>query len=779
MLRSFSTTSPFRSLLPNLFSAKGVNNVLGKVTLIYGQNGAGKTSFSELLRNGRDPAKVDYCSVTASLRVDEQNIRIGLDDSDFPLDFAVYNRYYVEDSLKLFLDGEGKSEPIPVLHIGASNVETEERIRSLQALKTEREKWLEAASGSAEHALAGIKQTEEAIKDIIIAALKPGDPETYNSTRYRITKVRKLLESSENITKLSEDALEKALQVACEATKQPAHIPGAFPQPSRVLREQSTSALLRSVKSTIIPELANDPSRSNWVEDGLKLHTPGDTCMFCQEGVVREALIDAYEQHFSKALRDLRADLNRLTREVKAENDAIENWFAELPGKSELLYEFEEAYEEHLNALLAEWGAYQQRSNRLLDLLAKRLSDPLVPLEREEVSGVSHTILESEPLLDVLRRNEEACDNQVKGKQDAQQKVEAHYASDRQTEYAELASSKAQAERAVSALQRSMARLEQEHAQLRSSQHDTGPMALQIDSDLRNHFGHGHLRILQSEDRTGYIVMRGTELATDLSEGERNAIAFLYFLASLEADDVDKSRTVVVVDDPVTSLDRESLFAAFGVQNTYLAEFAQTIFLTHDYEFFRLQMGHLESKFRKSRKRIDEGEESEIAYPGVSVLEIKPALNVEGQRVSYLRPLAQELLLHSSEYHYLFHKILSAVQRDADDEYPLLGNAARRLIEGFVAFQAPHVNNFTGRANWIAQQRGVEESLVRRVVKFMHGQSHRENPNPTTGLDFPSIQGELIAVIKFMRETDKNHFTNMCKAVKIIEQELIFADELR
>jgi wobble nucleotide-excising tRNase len=74
------------------------------------------------------------------------------------------------------------------------------------------------------------------------------------------------------------------------------------------------------------------------------------------------------------------------------------------------------------------------------------------------------------------------------------------------------------------------------------------------------------------------VVTNGTVASVDVAPASE--IAFTYFLRSFEADGVAPSTSVVLIDDPATSLDKEALFASFALT----ASFAQTVVLTHDYE---------------------------------------------------------------------------------------------------------------------------------------------------------------------------------------------------
>ena len=86
----------------------------------------------------------------------------------------------------------------------------------------------------------------------------------------------------------------------------------------------------------------------------------------------------------------------------------------------------------------------------------------------------------------------------------------------------------------------------------------------------------------------GYQIIRNKDKAENLSEGEKTAIAFLYFLKSLEDKSFDLKKGIVVIDDPVSSLDTNALFQAFGYVKDRTKDAGQLIILTHSHSFFRL-----------------------------------------------------------------------------------------------------------------------------------------------------------------------------------------------
>ncbi|WP_419652950.1 AAA family ATPase, partial [Thiolapillus sp.] len=64
-------------------------------------------------------------------------------------------------------------------------------------------------------------------------------------------------------------------------------------------------------------------------------------------------------------------------------------------------------------------------------------------------------------------------------------------------------------------------------------------------------------------------------------------MAFLYFLKTLEDKDFDVSKGVVLIDDPVSSLDANALFSAFGYMKVHTKDCHQLFILTHNFSFFR------------------------------------------------------------------------------------------------------------------------------------------------------------------------------------------------
>jgi wobble nucleotide-excising tRNase len=93
--------------------------------------------------------------------------------------------------------------------------------------------------------------------------------------------------------------------------------------------------------------------------------------------------------------------------------------------------------------------------------------------------------------------------------------------------------------------------------------------------------GHKELSILSVEE--GYVIRRrGRPIEGSPSEGEKTAIALCYFLSSLEAEGRSIRDRIVIIDDPISSLDSRALNYACSLILSRLANAAQMFVLTHN-----------------------------------------------------------------------------------------------------------------------------------------------------------------------------------------------------
>ncbi len=237
--------------------------------------------------------------------------------------------------------------------------------------------------------------------------------------------------------------------------------------------------------------------------------------------------------------------------------------------------------------------------------------------------------------------------------------------------------------------------------------------AEELNQELRDYLGHAELRLEVKE--TGYAIMREHAEAQALSEGEMTAIALLYFLKSLQDRSFDLAKGVVVLDDPVSSLDANALFLAFGFIRARTQDAAQLFIFTHNFSFFRLVRNWFHHM--KGQGKNDISQRPAHFY-------MIECLHDGTKRSSSIRPLDPLLESYESEYHYLFAQIY----REAHATSPTclahsytLPNVARRLLEAFLAFRVPQAS---GQLTQQMDALVYDEAKKLRILRFLHSHSH-------------------------------------------------------
>ncbi|MDP2804513.1 MAG: AAA family ATPase, partial [Gallionellaceae bacterium] len=89
---------------------------------------------------------------------------------------------------------------------------------------------------------------------------------------------------------------------------------------------------------------------------------------------------------------------------------------------------------------------------------------------------------------------------------------------------------------------------------LESSLSSAGVGAEKFNEALHRFLGRSELSLRFKPEDSGYEIIRNNtgEHDGNLSEGEKTAIAFVYFITKLTENDNKISDTIVVVDDPVS-----------------------------------------------------------------------------------------------------------------------------------------------------------------------------------------------------------------------------------
>ncbi|MFJ2470026.1 AAA family ATPase [Glutamicibacter sp. NPDC087583] len=672
----------------------------------------------------------------------------------------VFNHFYVEEKLREFLDASGESETIFKFGDNAdaatSQLAAEEFIAHYKAR-------LKSVSSADKDCKESLKRSLSLFKEQVVEALNVVDPDKYSSYRFDVRVAKRHLDKN-GLKSLNTDDYGHHFRTA--TMDAPDTISAV------VLPETSSAKLLKQLRlatsqlttAIVIQELAADQEVDDWVRLGLRLHNNESVCKFCSGLLTEDRKVDL-RKHFDDSSNLVREELARIAATSAAERSKLESWVQDLPKKSEFYPDLQQAADEHISRILNWATRRRDELDNIMKLVERKIEKFYEPLDLP-----NDFRLEDAPIDDLEQlinaHNLRSADHAEAALNSANAIVE-HLAERHSTQY-KIAD--ARVPRLADLQAKLSARLqhhEDRAAHYKAAQTDAAVMAKSIDDDVKNVFGRQDIDVRPSSDATGYVIARHGLPATNLSEGERKIIALSYFVRSLEADDVDQDNLVVVVDDPVSSLDRENMYAAFAWLNEKLDHYPQSIVLTHDFELLRLYTVSTSNQRKASLKKIGGGNAAEKWFPRVNFLELSRCENFSHPEQNIqLQEFPVFLLQHNSEYHYLFNKVVTTARSDGDDSLlPLVGNASRRLLEGFATFEGPAGTSFQEKIDMACKGK-VDDIVKNRVVKFAHGQSHRENPNPSTGVDLPTVRKELQTLLGLIRGCNSEHFERMCKATQ-------------
>jgi wobble nucleotide-excising tRNase len=339
---------------------------------------------------------------------------------------------------------------------------------------------------------------------------------------------------------------------------------------------------------------------------------------------------------------------------------------------------------------------------------------------------------------------------------EACKKLEASYVAEAYAEYRNLTEALTSAEAALEKHFGSPAAIQGEIDMLEREILEHRRPADELTEELRAYLGRGELRF--EVKGSGYALTRVGLQVSHLSEGERTAIALLYFLKSLQDKTFDMAGGIVVIDDPVSSLDANALFSAFGYIKDRTKQCGQLFILTHNFPFFRLVKNWFHHLARGTKGQ---------PKPTVCFLQLNSRCQSDGSRSSTLSSLDPLLREHESEYQYLFKRIHNEAKRRSApplEEHYGLPNLARRLLEAFLAFRYPELSGKLYESLERVDFDGVKKT---RLLRLLHVGSHADSVrDPDHDLTLlAETQPVLCDLLDMMKTVDPEHYAGLEKLV--------------
>jgi wobble nucleotide-excising tRNase len=515
------------------------------------------------------------------------------------------------------------------------------------------------------------------------------------------------------------------------------------------------SLLQRTVETTLIERLKENSDISKWVEQGILLHTTKNSsnCEFCNQPLPKKRILEL-SAYFNDADKKLKDEIDNLFIEIDKLTSSVDKLIA--LDKANLYDEFQADY------LLAT----ENLSKTKIELL-KSISSLKNEIEKKKANTsepiILLTIVDATVFVSVvevinveIRKHNDKTKRFTQAKIDSTIMLENHYLSEIFDNINKIDEDIKRIRQEISLLeigdpknpdQIGITKIQQRIIDNKNKIATSGPACEEINKQLKTFIGHDELTFEVSEE--GYLIKRKGKIAKNLSEGEKTAIAFVYFVIHLKDQDFNVKDGMIVVDDPVCSLDSNTQYQAFAFLKNAVREAAQVIILTHNFDFLRLLLRWL--KYRKIK-------------PQSEFYMVKNQIN-EGNRVAKIDRLDPLLREYESEYQYLFNILQNFNCDGTVASVYHIPNIARKVLEYFLMIMVPNNKNQYEKLEKIE----FDENKKSAIYKFTNDQSH------ITGKDFdPSLvqecQNNVKHLIEMIKEVFPAHHKILIESIETLEK---------
>lgn len=725
------------------------------LNIIYGWNYSGKTTISRIFQHyERTEKNPDYS--TAEFELENHNGDKFNEQKQLIDDRLI--RTFNSDFIKNNLKWDGSSfDAIQVLILGEDAIEAEKKINKKKIKQTKIDEIKKAlnreVSNLNNEILDGLSNKASQIKNTLRLV--------YAYTRTQIKPTFDLIKSNHKPHLLSTADVTKLLPIATASDNDKLPILTPFkPTLSLTANIEKVKELVKEVPalSKTIDYFVQNPEVANWVEKGLPIHKEKTSCEFCGNTIEQERITNLMA-HFSEDLRNHKTLLTGLIETLTNSKITIPT-YTKRDFYKELWEEFNTANDALKKSSVKD---YNKQIDNLIKIVATKFDKPFEKItELNDVNDIT-TQLETdiEGYNKVITSNTEQTNKFDTAKTEAIESLKKHYTAkfiddiELSKKESKITLYKSRIENFKNLYDNLTTDIDVLEAEISQAQKGRE----QINEYISQFLGRDEIKVevVKEDGKDRFTLKRENSKAKNLSEGEKTAIAFSFFLTKLkEIKDFDK--TIVYIDDPISSLDSNHIFQVNAIlkgfffsnqndDNVWKLNCKQLFVSTHNFDFFTLlkelpTSKNFLQKFFYQVRRINKNE-------------------------SVLEKLPKSLQQYSSEYHFLFEELYNFNKSTDKGEYStLMGipNAVRRFVELYTYSRLP------GNSSSTVDQRadilwGDEKS--KRILKVLHYFSHANNidrmiRNSDLICDIENAVADLMVELK----EDEKHYAELKKALK-------------
>lgn len=717
---------------------------------IYGHNGSGKTTLTRLLAALGDGQHPDYPDLTYEITSASGKVGHG---TPYGRKVRVFNADFIEANI-----GQFRGPLRHILIVGEENKALAEEAKSEQAIHEARLVKVRELNDAITKVEADRGKRFSEIAKTISEATSGTALRTYRkqNAEQAFAKITDLQILPEAELELHRNSVHQEQQEPIRSFEQPQvalHADGVARNLAdwiEIAVDRTKALTRRSAQGSALARLSEEPAIAKWVEDGLFLHRDhaSTSCEFCAQPLLAERM-NKLAAHFGIEDQQLKADVAAAEKLVQDIQDTIEGMTP--PPRSAFYSELREPADEAALAFSAAVTEVRTALQRLLEILSEKQDRRATAYDVEIDIDASALVTAIDELSALVDKNNAKTTTFTETLTAARTAIEVHYLSSIAGAVKELNDKIAAMRADVTKLTDGAADLEdargldalkvsfeEKRAKVSSAHAASAELTKQVVTFL----GRSDLKF--ESDAQGYRVERRGKPAKRLSEGEKTAIAFVYFLVQLGDQDFDLPEGVVVIDDPISSLDASAIYQAFSFLKNGVKDAKQVFILTHNFDFLRLLLNwhqHNKKVAQHFMIRCDDNSDTRNA----SIIAMDPLLKD-----------------YATEYHYLFKQVYSYSCNGTIANAYHVPNIARKVLETFLEFYTPSAKSPYRKLEEVT----FDEHKKTAIYKFVNDQSHPTGKgfDPALVEETKTNIGFLLEMIEALAPVHYNGLKALCTA---------------
>lgn len=562
---------------------------LKKFNYLFGTNGSGKTTISTILA---DQSKFPGCNVSW--------------ESGLALETRVYNRDFVERNFNpqsklkgVFTLGELEADTLNKIETMKNDIN--DLIDNIKQLT----KTLQGEDGNSGKQ-GELLQLEDKYKERFWKQKQKYDAQfaggfegVRNSKDNFKAKVLAEYSTNQEVLLPISELEQKSKKVFSSKLTPAQNI--IVPQTDKILTHEQNPILTKRVigKDDVdIAAMIKKLGNSDWVRQGLSFYNVNEgVCPFCQQKT-EESFSTSLSEYFDESFTKDNNEINSLLTDYSTDASRLQQ---QIQGLIDTPSEFLDV--EKLKSEKQILGSLIIVNNQRLDQKKKEASRVI------ELDSLKNVLIEISEL--IMKANKQIdehnkiIENISDEKRTLTNQIWKFILEELKQDLVDYSSQKAGLQKAINGLTIQIAKKEKEKAEkfkeLLELEKQTTSIQPTLDgiNTLLSSFGFKSFSLAKGDDGKTYKLVRanGADAQRTLSEGEKNFVTFLYFYHLLKGSQSESGITsdrVVVIDDPVSSLDNDVLFIISSLIRDLIEDvrnnkgnIKQVFILTHNIYFHK------------------------------------------------------------------------------------------------------------------------------------------------------------------------------------------------